>query len=101
MNTHAAVANAVDDTPDVKAGTLCYISNFSIATGSVEVTLINRDGEWISQWRPGQTLTNFRARVVHKNHPAFSTALSAAAARGRAATLAKAFPAPSSPSDEA
>jgi hypothetical protein len=95
MNTHAAVGNALDDTPEVKAGALCYVMNFSLATGSVEVGVVNRQGQWIIQWRPGSTMTNFRAKVVHKGHPGYSAALSPAAARGRAATLAKAFaPAP-------
>jgi hypothetical protein len=93
MNTHAVVGNAVDDTAEVKAGALCYITNFSIATGSVEVLVVTKQETWVSQWRPGNTLTNFRAKVVRKGHPAFDSALSSAAARGRAATLAKAFPA--------
>jgi len=91
MNTHAVVANTLDDTLEVKLGALCYILNFSLATGSVEVSVVARDGTWVTQWRPGTTLTNFRARVVHKGHPAFPSALASGAARGRAATLAKAF----------
>jgi len=91
VNTHAVVGNAVDDTLEVKAGALCYVLNFSLATGSVEVCVVDREGAWVSQWRPGETMTNFRAKFVPKGHPAFPSALSSAAARGRAATLAKAF----------
>lgn len=92
MNTHAVVGNALDDTAEVRPGALCYITNFSLATGSVEVLVVTKQETWVSQWRPGNTLTNFRAKVVRRGHPAFAAALSSAAARGRAATLAKAFP---------
>lgn len=101
MNTHAVVANALDDTPEVKPGALCYVTNFSIATGSVEVFVVTKQETWISQWRPGNTLTNFRAKVVRKGHPAFSSALGSAAARGRAATLTKAFGQPAEAESEA
>jgi hypothetical protein len=91
MNTHIAVGNALHDTDGVKAGALCYVVNYSIATGSVEVYVVNRQGDWICEWRPGATVANFRAKMVPKGHPAFGHALSSAAARGRATTLAKAF----------
>ena len=91
MNTHAVVGNVQEEGMNVKAGALCYVTNFSLATGSVEVSVIDADGNWISQWRPGTTMTNFRAKVVHKGHPAFSSALNVRAAKGRAATLASAF----------
>jgi hypothetical protein len=97
MNTHAVVGNATDDTAEVKAGALCFVSNFSIASGSVEVYVIDRDGDWVTQWRPGETLTNFRAKMVRKEHPMFKFALGSAAARGRAATLANAFTPKSEP----
>jgi len=93
MNTHAVVGNTIDDREDVKIGALCYITNFSLATGSVEVMVVNREGEWISQWREGNSLTNFRAKMVPKNHPASKTTIAPPAARGRAQTLIKAFPA--------
>lgn len=99
MKTHRAVGNARFDTEDVKAGALCYIENFSLATGGVEVYVINRDGEWISQWRAGDTLTNYRAKMVPAKHPMAAGALNAAAARARAATLAKAFSSPDGESE--
>jgi hypothetical protein len=90
-NTHAVVGNAVDDTLEVRVGALCYVSSFSLATRSVEVLVVDRQGSWVTQWRPGETLTRYRAKVVHRGHPAFDHALGSAAARGRAATLANAF----------
>lgn len=100
MNTHAVVGNTIDDREDVKVGALCYITNFSLATGSVEVMVVNREGEWISQWREGNSLTNFRAKMVPPNHPASKTTIAPPAARGRAQTLIKAFPGASAATPE-
>lgn len=69
MNTHAVVCNEVEGTPSVKPGALCFVRQYSTATGNILVDVMNNEGRWITLWRPFSALTNFRTKFLPSSHP--------------------------------
>jgi len=93
MNTHAVVCNDVEGTSTVAPGALCFVRQYSTETASVLVDVINRDGIWISLWRPFAELTNFRTKYITAKHPKAIWAQPNTAARAKLTALLQAFPA--------
>lgn len=93
-NTHAVVCNEAEGTPLVEAGSLCFVRQYSTAERTVLVDVLNRKGEWISAWRPFDSLTNFRTRFLPPNHVKIIFARPASASRTKVAALIAAFAAP-------
>ncbi|WP_144241200.1 hypothetical protein [Fimbriimonas ginsengisoli] len=101
MNTHAVVCNEVDGTPSVTPGALCFVRQYSTATGSVLVDVMNREGRWITLWRPYSSLKNFRTKFITPNHVKAIWARPDSASRAKVAALIQAFTKPAAESEEA
>ncbi len=69
MNTHAVVCNETEGSKSVAPGALCFVRQYSSETVGVLVDVVNRDGLWISLWRPYTSLTNFRTKFIPTSHP--------------------------------
>jgi hypothetical protein len=87
MNTHAVVCNDVDGTDLIGAGALCYVRQYSSENANVLVDVMNREGMWISLWRPYAALTNFRAKFIPKTHAKYIWAVPKSAAQAKVSAL--------------
>jgi len=53
--------------------------------------VLNRQGYWISLWRPFADLTNFRTKFTPQNHPKYIWARPATASKAKVAALLQAL----------
>jgi hypothetical protein len=94
MNTHAVVCNEIEGTPSVAPGALGFVRQYSSATQSVLIDVMNREGRWITLWRPFGELTNFRTKFLPPKHPKIIWARPETASRAKVTALLAALSSP-------